>query len=319
MDGENSELTGTASEFLEMTGKITASEPDPSPDIPEPDETPTAAADSDSADEEEYNLSPEERVAAVLGEDLDEDETTELVAEDEDEDAPDADPLDLDNLTPEQLRELAAEELRRRAEAPQAELAEIQREAGEAVASAQQEMRQRIKIAFDQEVILSVSEPHYGALIAKAVEENDATAVQRIVRAKATWEAEQREAWAPEANTLIEQAGKQALKQHPGIRRLYAQELAETRKLPKSDIDKILEELDTDRMHEAANHLKEVNDARLAGIRRGNQRAREEAAKRVSANRISSPATGRPKPAKIVPLRGDIDEWMEAKKRGAVG
>lgn len=342
MDDE--QLTGDIGEFLSMTGN--APEPAPDETVPAPDETATAAADRDSADEDEdVDLSPEERVAAVLGEDVDdgEDETPEDTDEDEDE-TTDPAAIDFDALTPEQKRELAEELQRLRSETSQTNVESEDREVHEAVFAAEQQARRYIDAAWQSEV-LDASRAHYGKLIREATKDLERAAhqqtqldpetfiernqhhldahIDQILRAKDVWENEQRLTWQPRGTNrspseLIEATRAQAMKQHPVTRQRYAEWLVADRKIPQSLIPKILEEPDTDRMHVIADHEREKLQVAHAERRRSNTQRREDAAATFSKQRTTTPSTGKPKPAKVVPLRGDIGEWLEARKRGVV-
>ena len=273
MDSENP--TGSPNEFLGMLSD--ADDTAPPDDQPTEDASLATAAD-DSAEEESYeDLSPEERVAAELGLEDDDDgiEYPDLGDETPDEDdlaATAAGAIDLDALTPEQLRALAEEALTLREQQAQSGVEAVNREIDVAYQSIVGELQQT----------LSASEQHYraekrkrlvaaradaenqpdpDAWFARKADEIDAT----VSRAQKAWEAEQ---------VAQHEARFQGVRQEK-LRPQYAAWLAEQRNLPLKAIEKILQEPNVDRMAERADELAAYRDALLAERRKNTQQVRE--------------------------------------------
>lgn len=326
---DDQEFSGSASEFLSMRG-----DDGDDPTIPSPaaaDDAALAAPDdaTDDPAAEDDDLSPEERVAAVLAEDAEppsapEDEA--LEADDADNAEPD-DPSDLSQYTPEQLRELAEEALRLRAEMAETNGDAEQQQLLSEVSALDQQAVQRVQQRYEREVI-STSERHYGALLTQAhvqlyLEAQDqrdpeqyfAANLERvrapILRAQRAWEAKQAAAWEP----AIEQEIAASRKQHPGLRRRYAEFLVEERGLPKRAVDELLKVSNTDDMPVVADSLKASVAAHRKTKTQSNQALREQAAKNV--HPIHSPATGRPAARKPVELKGEAEEWLEMRRQFA--
>ncbi len=312
MDGEN--LSGSASEFLLLSGDESAP-----PDSDQPDDPRSAAADAASADEENFeDLSPEERVAAALGaEDEDGIEYPDLgTDEDEDEDGDDIaasaeGAIDLDAMTPEQLRALAEEALTLREQQAQGSVESVNREIDDAYRAIAGELQQT----------LSVSEGHYRAEKRKRLAaarrdaenqpdpdswfERKADEIDAVVsRAQKAWEADQ---------AAQHEARFQGIRQEK-LRPQYAAWLADQRGLPQKAVEKILQEPDVNRMGERADELAAWRDSLLTERRKNKQAAAEKEARRVGDGRIAAPASTRPRPAKVVPIKGDREEWLAARK-----
>ena len=215
-------------------------------------------------------------------------------------------------MTPEQLRALAEKAL-----ADVAALREEQSTGGVEAVNREIDTAYR-EIAGELQQVLTASERHYRAEKAKRL---------RAARTEAEdrpdpdgWferEAERIDALVDTARRAYEtEQGAQHDARFQSFRReklrpQYAAFLAEQRNLPTKAIEKILQETNVDRMADRANELAAYRDAMLALKKKGDQQTKEQAAKRVSDGRIAAPATGRPRPPKVVPIRGEPDEWLE--------
>jgi hypothetical protein len=328
---DDQEFSGSPSEFLSMRGEA-AGESTPtdtdteseSQDVAQP-----ADATDDSFAEEDDGLSPEERVAAVLAQDADEHGepvAPEPVAEPETPDASAA-ANDLDAMTPEQLRELAEEALRLREEMAETNIdTEHQKLVGE-IAQLDDEAATRVRQRYERTVI-ATSDAHYGALL-DAAEARLFTEAQNqdhpetyfannlrrvrapIIKAQRDWEAKQAAQWEAE----VEREITAARKQHPGLRRRYAEHLCTENGLPKAAVDRLLRVANTDDMPVVAEELKVSVKQHAQNKRKSNQDLREQAARERAAETVHSPSTGRPASAKPVALKGTEEEWALIRPR----
>ena len=301
----------------------TASLPQPTA-IDEPDEQTAEPADAaDESDAEDDDLSPEERVAAVLAQDADESGEEPDPAEAADAEA---DPLDLASLTPEQLRELAEEALRKREEAATADVDADQAAFEEEIAAYDQQTVGRVQAAFQRE-ILDVSEAHYGRLLDEAITALDEEAERQtdldpreykrrhmaarrspILRAQRAYEQKKAAEWEP----VIEAEVTRARKQHPGLRQRYAELLrprstvcpsGPSRKSSKSRTPTTCRALPTRWTSRVRAHA----DSKKPKTSNSNANKRREP---PIAAPVTAPATGRPKGSKPVALKGDEHEWL---------
>ncbi len=318
---DDQEFTGSADEFLSMGDPSPETPTDATPD-PQDAESPTAA-DQDVAEEDD-DLSPADRVAAVFGEMPNAEEAAEpdeQELEDED-DLPD----DLSTLPPERLRELAEEALRLRAEVAEANAANDQGVLNQEIETLDHQAVSRVQQRYDREVV-ATSNSHYGGLLTQAEvalftaaqDDNNPEQFfaqrihgvrQPILTAQRVWEAKQAAAWEAEITREVEASRKQ----HPGLRRKYAEHLAELHNLPQRAVDEILKITNTDDMPVFAQSLDDSVKAHANERRRNNQTRRSDAAKATAEKAITSPATGKPRSAKPTQLKGSAEEWLEMKR-----
>lgn len=340
---DDQEFSGSAAEFLSLRAE---GAPDPSPPADPPDTEPQAAADpADATDQtaaEDDDLSPEARVAAALAEDAEyvatfgdprataaPDAGDEIEAEADAESAPD----DLSQMSPEQVRELAEEALRLRAEmaerGTEAEDQALASEIADLDARVTREVEQRYQVAYERSV-LTTSEAHYGKLIDKALAElrreaqqyddpdayfdQHAAARRRpIERAQRAWEQKQSTAWEAELQREAAEQIAAARKQHPTLRQRYAEHLVAERGLPKKAVEELLKITNTDDMPVFADSLAASVKAHAKTRRQANQDKREAAAK--AAPVIASPSTGRPRSQKPPEYKGEAKEWLAMRRQ----
>ncbi len=321
---DDQEFTGSADEFLSM-GETAPETPtdDAAPDTQDT-ESPTAA-DQDVAEEDD-DLSPADRVAAVFGEAPDAEEAAEPVEQELDGEDDDP-PGDLSTLSPEKLMALAEEALRLRAEVATTSASNDQAALNQEIESLDAQAVGRVQQRYDREVV-ATSNSHYGGLLTQAevalfiAAQDDNTPEQYfaqringvrqpILNAQRAWEAKQAAAWEAEITREVETSRKQ----HPGLRRKYAEHLAEKHNLPPRAVDEILKITNTDDMPVFAQSLDESVKAHAKEKRQNTQALRSQAAKTTQANTITSPATGKPRSTKSTQLKGDEAEFFEMNRR----
>jgi len=335
---DDQEFSGTAAEFLSIVSDDGPDSASPTLDTrPTPKRpasaAPEAATDSPDAEEDD-GLSPQERVAAVLAQDA-EGTTPEpaAIAEpdgddaDEDDDGNDLDAgadetPDLDQLTPEQLRQLAEEALENRAKEAETNVdAEHQQFVAE-IQALDARVTQQVQQRFEREVI-AVGDAHYDDLRAQEAvklfieaQEKDnpeayfnAHLTRRqapITRAQRAWEMKKAAEWEP----VVEQSITAARKQHPALRQRYAAHLVDHFNLPKRATDELLKVQNTDDMPVVAESLAASVKAHAKQKRQANQQQRDAAAKERSRHQITPPVTGKPASRKPVELKGTAEEWL---------
>lgn len=340
---DDTEYSGTADEFLSM-GSEPVEEAVPTPDDAE---TPSLSQDADSADAadeteaEDDDLSPAERVAAVLAQDAAESgqEPEPEAAQTDAAESPD----DLSTLSPEELLKLAQEALELRAKLAEGDVDREQQELEGEIAHLDGQTVDRVQAAYQREV-LAVSKAHYGRLRNEASERLDEAAesqremdpreykrryrdayLEPISDAQRTWEAKKAAEW----EGVLDAEISAARKQNPRLRKRYAEMLCthapdgqggwtpRPQPLPKRAVDEILKVQNTDDMPTAAQMMVDSVRAHASQKRASNQQLRDEAAKRVAAAPLASPSTGRPKPAKKVEFKGEAEEWLEIRRQMA--
>jgi hypothetical protein len=321
----------------DQTGSLDSTTQSDTPtDAAAPDQgTPAAAT---SAPETDDSLSDEERVAARFA--SLEDEASDIpepgqeVASDDDEEdtlfASDDDDLDLDSMTPEQMRELAEEALRLREEEAETSQAEVAAK----VQAAEQEALEAVQSDFQREVI-QAGQRHYRAIrnrqIAQLVKQgldrdNPAQEIlagidgvlNNILTAQTQWE--QKMAQSEEWTGRVQQAVIQARGSVPELRKAYAEQLVEERQLPKAAVDYILKtkggkERHIDDFEERADEL--LATARTLGKVRakGRQETKEEGRKRLIEQRVATVATSRPRREEPVEYKGTAREGLAILQR----
>lgn len=333
---DDHEFTGSASEFLALRNEP---QPDdgPSPSLSDTDDdTPAAIADAtEPSFADDDDLSPEERVAAVLAEDAAESgETPEPLVAEPDAEAEEADDTpDLDRLTPEQLRALAEEALELRAKQAEtsvdAEQRQLEAEVYDLDARTAQAVNDQWRAAYQQQVV-EVSNVHYGALLDRKLDElreyadtqrdpeayyaaNRPRVRQQILNAQRVWEEKQAAVWQPRIEAALAQAQDAARKQHPGLRKLFAEMLVEERGLPKKAAAELLKIKNTDDMPEAADMLRASVAAHRQQKAQASQQLREQAARATPP--LPTPPTGTPVPRKPVALKGTEREWLALRRQ----
>ena len=355
-DSEN--LSGTFGEFSSM---LNDSQPDDAPatdDFVEPqdlsdDSTDDSSAAGDSAtatderadEEDDGSLTAAERVAAVFGQETaDDEEPVEPEAQDTEGD----DTLDVTAMTPEQLRAMAEEYLKLKAEVATKDVDSEQAAFQAEIATLDEQATEAVQERYEVEVIAR-GDQHYGTLITQAEagllqtlrkhgretqglhdDELDAfveaqfnarvDAVRRpILRAQRTWEREKAAEWEPRVTEAITEARKQ----NPTLRKKFAEFLCEhtpdgakrAQPLPKGAVDELLKFSNTDDMPIAAQSLEDAITTRTREKRKESQQRRTEAAKARPENTSSTPPAGRVRFTKPAPLKGDFEEFTEMNRR----
>jgi hypothetical protein len=320
MDSEH--VDSGPSGFLDLFGSDAASE-EAAPDV-QTDAEPTAEAAADtSPPDDSTEWSAEERVAANLAASLEADGIAvpepgeEAVADDEAESLRlDAD-TNLDDLTPEQMRQLTEQAiavLEKSRETDHTVVAEkVLAAEGQAVAEMQQHFRVNV---------VAESERHYNAEIDARLEKMEEAAdrsdnpaeykrlhrtaiINHVLKAKAEHEAKQ---WAEYYEPYVKPVKNEARWQVPELRRAYAEHLAEKYGLPRKAADDILQTSDAQDFERRAAELVQIRDALAKQQSRHDQSVREEANKRLAASTVRPPATGRSRGRTPVPYTGSPEE-----------
>ena len=290
-----------------------------------PDGT-TAAEPSAPDGSADQDLTAEELVAARFAASLDADgiEAPEPGEDADEDDAEETHPLlaeadgdtDLDSLTPEQLRSLAEEALALRQEVSKADRSEVARK----VAAAEQQAVAQVQSAYEREV-LQVSAQHYDRIYQDRLERieveserfDDPKAYRKaqsarlraqVDAAQRQWEAEQTPAYNERAYTSALAARKQV----PELRQLYAQELVTQKALPPAAVAELLKVKNTDDFADRADELVGIRDLLVKREQVNRTKVKQEANKRLAANSIRTPSTGRTRGGKPPEYKGTAEE-----------
>ena len=303
--------------FLSIYGSDAADSTDnPSQDADSSQMEATAADEAAPDEVDQDDLSAEDIVAARFAASLEDDgiEIPEPGDESVEMEGDDEHPLlaegesdtDLDTMTPEQLRALAAETIALRQQVSQSDKAEVARK----VADAERQAVADVQTAYQREV-LEVSADHYGRIFQERLErtgyEPEAIARLRaqVNAAQQQWEAEQYAAY----DLRAVDAAKNARKNVPELRKLYATELLTQRGITDARaVDDLLKTRDTDDFVARADELVAIRDALLKERERNRQQRRKDANKQAAANTVRTPATGRPKGGKPPAYKGTAEE-----------
>lgn len=327
---ESQDFSGTADEFLSLRTEDGGDDSIPTPDDEPQAQTADSADAADDPEAEDDDLSPAERVAAVLAQDGvvsepdAEAEPAAVAAEDGDI------PEDLSKLSPEELLKLAQEALDLRAKLAEGDVDREQQELEAEIADLDGQTAQRVRAAYQREVT-DLSNQHYGAELDKARRElRKAAEAQREVDPQAfedhywpavarnimnhqrEWEAKKAAEWEP----VFEAEVAAARKQNPKLRKRYAEHLAAEHNLPKRAVDELLKVQNTDDMPVVAQSLADSVRAHASQKRQSNQQQREQAARETAKHPIASPTSGRAKPPKPVEYKGEAEEFLAMKKQG---
>ncbi len=301
--------------FLDIFSS-SADTPTPDTDDTEPSPTDQAedAADATTPEEDQddgSDLTAEERVAANLAASM-EDEGV-AVAEPAEQTA-EAEPLpegeiDLESLTPEQLRVLAEEAIKLRAEVS---TKDEQRVLGEISAAEQQ-------AAGLWQSAEARAETHYAAELRKRIsnarrqaetrDDGDAYFEAEVDRQRALVEQAKR-AWLMEQGQDLE-AQLQAYRQEQ-LKPFYARQLVKEAGLPASAVKELLDDpgLPWQRYPKRIDELKAMRDILAENQTKADQKVRAEGRKRLIETAVVVPASGRAKPFKRKAYEGTAAEGL---------
>jgi hypothetical protein len=336
-------FAGTAAEFLQMrdapqaTDAPTANDDFIEPDSPAPTAAQSAEPSATATDETEPEsrddgLTAEERVAAVYGLETAEGEGEGEAADGLEAAAPED---SLEGKTAEELRQLAEEYLKLKAEMAESNVDGEQKAFQAEVDQIDQHTRAAMRQHFEQ-TVEARSDDHYGQLIDQAEaallyegrethnlrgEELEAfyfqnvNAVRRpILRAQRQWEIKK----ATEFEPLIDEAIVAERKRNPKVRARFAEFLCDFRPdgtkreapLPRKAAEELIKITNTDDMPVFAQSLEDAIKLRNKERRSQSQTRRSDAARQASQTAIATPPRGAPRSQKPVELKGTADEWL---------
>lgn len=293
------------------------------PDTPDTDDAPTTdqaevAADATAPDEDQddgADLSAEERVAANLAAAMGDegievpepgDTTTEA------EPLPEGE-IDLETLTPEQLRVLAEEAIKLRAEVSTNEeqrvLTEIQN-AENQVAGMWQQTEQRAETHYAAELRKRISNARKQAEVR---DDGDAYFEAEVDRQRALVEKAKHDWLKGEAEDLGEKL--QAYRQEQ-LKPFYARQLVKQAGLPPSAVKELLEDegLPWQRYPKRVQELVAMRDILAENQTKADQKVRAEGRKRLIETAVVVPASGRAKPFKRKEYEGTAAEGLSILK-----
>ena len=318
MDGEvNPGAEGFLSIF-NADGDATASD-ESSQDTP--DDGSSEAGSSPQTDEE--SLSADEIVAQRFAASLEADGIEMLADEEDDAESQAESPtgeVDLDALTPEQMRALAEEAIGLRAQVSQADRQAVARKLEEATHQAIAQVQSQY-----QREVVDVAEKHYAGYFAQQMAKIERTAqttdnperyriqqaavlFQTVTKARLEWEAEQAAAedWSSRMETAIATARKSV----PEVRILYAADLAAKYDLPRQAIKEIAKTRSIDDFEDRARELAGLRQLLVEREKRDAQKRRVEANQKLIDNPVRTTPNGRPRGGTVPDYRGTAEEGV---------
>lgn len=298
--------------FLSIFG----SESSESAESPESSDESTYA-EAASPQSEEEPLSADDVVAARFAASLEADgiEWPDEEGDEDETESPQGE-VDLDELTPEQMRALAEEAIGLRQQVSQADrqyvAGKVEEATNNAIAQVQQQYRRDV---------IDVSAKHYAgyfaqqqAKIIRAAQEtqnpeqyivrHSATLFNTVLDARSKWEAEQAQGY----DQHLEQAISTARKSVPEVRTLYAADLAAEFGLPPAAIKEIAKTRSIDDFRTRAEELAGLRQLLARRDQEQAQQRRVDANKRLVEQPVRTTPNGRPRGGKPPAYRGTAEE-----------